>query len=61
MNMYRQQFAKMGALYNTNLDISFNLEERLKEQVKAIMEELSAGETQQARLKNGSTGILTIS
>ena len=51
VNMYRQQFAKMGALYNTNLDISFNLEERLKEQVKAIMEELSAGETQQARFE----------
>ena len=51
VNMYRQQFAKIGALYNTNIDISFNLEERLKDQVKAIMEEISAGEAQQAKFE----------
>ena len=46
VSMYQKQFAKIGALYNTNLEISFNMDKDLRNQVIDILDEISSGEKQ---------------
>ena len=61
VKQYKEQFAKIGKLFNTNFDISFTMDTELRNQVKEILSEISSSENQnrfEDRLNHDLDGIM---